>query len=108
MNRDRWTSQISPYLQPADDPELAAKGVMQPKPQFRLSFLLPYASVTAFPDNYLNLASEDCLVVFIAEEGEETVHKVSWASIGTVSIEFEEVSPEDAEKWSRMMIAGEL
>jgi hypothetical protein len=108
VTRAQWLPHLLPYLQPASDPELAAAGVMQPKPAFQLSFLLPYASVTAFPDNFVNVSDETCLILLVAEHGHETVHKVAWGNIGTISIQFDERARSAARQLSRDMIMRRL
>ncbi|WP_425399796.1 hypothetical protein [Aeoliella sp.] len=108
MTRERWLPHLQPYLQPANDPELATAGVMQPKPAFQLTFLLPYASVTAFPDNFVNVSDETCLILLVADHGHETVHKVSWGNIGTISIQFSEQSRREARQLSREIIKRRL
>jgi hypothetical protein len=87
MNRDYWLKQIASCLVPSSDPELAAQGVMCPKPGYVVTFHLPYASVSGFSPWELNTSDDQCLSVRVTEDGHETIHKLPWSNIGTVSIQ---------------------
>jgi hypothetical protein len=95
MTREKWLPQLMPFLQPAPDPELAAAGVLQPKPEFWLTFSLFGVSASTFPDaGFVNLTDETVLIIVALEYGHEVVHKVCWENILSVSIQFTASYPE--------------
>lgn len=95
MNQEYWISEIRKHVVPSSDAELAARGIVQPKPGYMLTFLMPYASVTAFSNNRISLGDARCITILVPEYGHETIHRVLWTSIAGISISFDKSIKED-------------
>lgn len=107
MTRSDWTRQLTPFLRPASDPEIAAQGVMEPKPDVVISFLLPYLSINADAGAYLNLSDDACLRILGVHSGEIVLSSISWTNIGSLSIELQSPRQDEAETQARKFILGE-
>lgn len=106
MTRAEWVKHLAPYLQPVSDPELAAAGVLEPKPDVELTFMLPYLSVHAFSGGYLNVSDDACLRILSGQPDDFVINTIAWGHLGCVSVQLQMPSRDDAEMQARKIILG--
>jgi len=80
---------LGTVLEPVADPSRAAMGIMRLKAGCHITLQSTYCSVSAFSKREILTFREDILVICVEATAEETVHILSWANLGVVSISFE-------------------
>ncbi len=89
MNRDYWLRQLKHLLEPVADSAMAKRGVLKAKAGYIITFHLPYATISEFEDWDILVSDPDVVSIFVRDQGQETVHKLPWCNIGSISVQFD-------------------